>query len=45
VKITWKLRLQVKSLAGGLFMLRYPVNLSNEKVKAETDYQLRYTGE
>jgi UDP-glucose 4-epimerase len=44
VKITWKLRLQAKSPAGGLMMIMYPIALSNEKVKKETGYQLRYTG-
>jgi UDP-glucose 4-epimerase len=45
IKVSWKLRLQTKSPAGGLFMLMYPIKLSNEKVKNEIAYQMRYTGE
>jgi UDP-glucose 4-epimerase len=45
IKITWKLRLQSLSQAGGLAMLQYPIILSNEKVKKETGYKLRYSGQ
>ncbi len=44
VKFSWKLKLQTKSQPGGLFMLEYPINISNEKIKRETGYQMRYTG-
>jgi len=45
IKITWKLRLQSKSQAGGLLMLEYPITLGTAKVKKETGYTMRYTGE
>jgi UDP-glucose 4-epimerase len=45
IKITWKLHLQSKGQAGGLFLLEYPITLSNAKVKKATGYQLRYTGQ
>jgi UDP-glucose 4-epimerase len=45
IKITWKLRLQSRAQAGGLYMLMYPITLSNDKVKKETGYKLRYTGQ
>ena len=45
IKITWKLRLQSRSQAGGLSMLQYPITISNDKVKKETGYKLRYTGQ
>jgi UDP-glucose 4-epimerase len=45
IKISWKLHLQERSQAGGLHMLEYPIIISNEKVKKETGYKLRYTGE
>ena len=45
IKITWKLRLQSKAQAGGLYMLQYPIILSSDKVKKETGYKLRYTGQ
>ena len=44
-KLSWVLRLQSRSQAGGLHMLEYPIIISNEKVKRETGYELRYTGE
>ena len=44
-KITWLLHLQSRSQAGGVHLLQYPVTLSNEKVKLETEYRLRYTGQ
>ena len=44
-KITWMLHLQSRSQAGGVHLLRYPITLSNEKVKKETGYRLRYTGQ
>jgi UDP-glucose 4-epimerase len=43
--IAWKLRLQSRSQAGGVHMLQYPITLSNQKVKKETGYRLRYTGQ
>jgi len=45
IKITWRLRLQTKSQAGGLHMLQYPIILSNEKIKKELGYTPRYTGQ
>lgn len=45
VKLSWNLRLQSRSQAGGLFLLEYPINVSNEKVKKETGYILRYSGQ
>jgi len=45
IKITWMLHLQSRSQAGGLRMLQYPITLSDEKVKTETGYRLRYTGQ
>jgi UDP-glucose 4-epimerase len=45
IKITWNLRLQSKGQAGGLFLLEYPITLSNDKVKKETGYKLCYTGQ
>ena len=45
IKITWKLRLQSRAQAGALYMLQYPIILSSEKVKKETGYKLRYTGQ
>jgi UDP-glucose 4-epimerase len=45
ITISWKLGLQSKGQAGGLFLLEYPITLSNDKVKKETGYQLRYTGQ
>ncbi|MGP8080710.1 MAG: NAD-dependent epimerase/dehydratase family protein [Dehalococcoidales bacterium] len=44
-KITWFLHLQSRSQAGGVHLLEYPIMLSNEKVKQETGYRLRCTGE
>ena len=44
VKLSWDLRLQSRSQAGGLFMLEFPINISNEKMKKETGYRLRYNG-
>jgi UDP-glucose 4-epimerase len=44
-KITWKLHLQSRSQAGGVHLLQYPITLSNEKVKKEMGYRLRYTGQ
>jgi UDP-glucose 4-epimerase len=43
--ITWKMRLQSRSQAGGVHLLQYPITLNNEKVKKDTGYQLRYTGQ
>jgi UDP-glucose 4-epimerase len=45
IQLTWKLRLQSRGQAGGLFLLEYPIIVSNEKVKKETGYKLRYTGQ
>jgi UDP-glucose 4-epimerase len=45
IQFTWKLRLQSKGQAGGLFLLEYPIIVSNDKVKQETGYKLRYTGQ
>ncbi len=44
IKLSWGLRLQSRSQAGGLFLLEYPINISNEKIKEETGYKLRYSG-
>ena len=44
-KITWMLHLQSRSQAGGVHLLRYSITLSNEKVKQETGYSPRYTGQ
>jgi UDP-glucose 4-epimerase len=44
IKVTWKLRLQSRGQAGALSMLEYPITISNDKVKKETGYKLRYTG-
>jgi UDP-glucose 4-epimerase len=44
-KITWFLHLQSRSQAGGVHLLQHPVTLSNEKVKLETGYRPRYTGQ
>jgi UDP-glucose 4-epimerase len=44
-KITWRLRLQSRSQAGGVHLLQFPIRLSNEKVKRETGYELHYTGQ
>ena len=44
-KITWRLRLQSRSPAGGVHLLQYPITLSNEKIKKETEYRLHYTGQ
>ena len=41
--LSWKLHLQSKSSPEGLEFLKYPVVLSNEKVKQVTGYQFRYT--
>lgn len=45
VKAAWRARLQSRSQAGGLFLLEYPINVSNDKVKKATGYKLRYTGQ
>jgi UDP-glucose 4-epimerase len=45
IQATWKLRLQSKGQAGGLFLLEYPIIVSNEKVKKETGYKLKYSGQ
>jgi UDP-glucose 4-epimerase len=45
IQLTWKLRLQSRGQAGGLFLLEYPIIVSNDKVKKETGYKLRYTGQ
>ncbi len=45
IKVSWVLRLQARSQAGGLHMLEYPIILSNEKVLKATGYTMRYTGE
>jgi UDP-glucose 4-epimerase len=45
IKITWRLRLQAKAQAGALYMLQYPITLSNEKIKRELGYTPRYTGQ
>jgi hypothetical protein len=37
--------LQAKGQAGGLHLLTYPIILNNDKVKKETSYKLRYTGQ
>jgi len=44
-KLSWNLRLQSKGQAGGIFLLEYPINISNEKVKKATGYQFRYSGQ
>jgi hypothetical protein len=36
--------LQSRGQAGALSMLEYPITISNDKVKKETGYKLRYTG-
>jgi UDP-glucose 4-epimerase len=45
IKLSWALRLQERSQAGGLHMLEYPINISNEKVTKATGYTPRYSGE
>jgi UDP-glucose 4-epimerase len=45
VRLSWDLHLQSKSQAGGFNMLKYPVTMSNDKVKRETGYKLHYTGQ
>jgi len=43
-RLSWTLRLQKKSQAGGAHLLRYPIVLSGEKLKKETGFQYKYTG-
>ncbi len=43
LSITWNLHLQSASPPGGLDFIKYPVVLSNEKLKKTTGYQFRYT--
>jgi nucleoside-diphosphate-sugar epimerase len=45
IEITWKLRLQARSQAGGMAMIQYPIILNNEKVIRATGYRPRYTGQ
>jgi UDP-glucose 4-epimerase len=45
IKLSWALRLQQRSQAGGLHLLEYPINISNEKVIKATGYTPRYSGE
>lgn len=45
IKLSWALRLQERSQAGGMHMLEYPIILSTEKVKQATGYIPRYTSE
>jgi UDP-glucose 4-epimerase len=45
VKLSWNLRLQTRSQAGGQYLLEYPINISNAKVLKETRYMLRHTGQ
>lgn len=45
IKLSWTLRLQQRSQAGGLHLLEYPINISNEKVTKATGYRPRYSGE
>ena len=42
-QLSWLLRLQARSQPGALALLKYPIILSNDKVKSETGYQFRYT--
>jgi UDP-glucose 4-epimerase len=45
IQLTWKIRLQSRGQAGGLFLLEYPIIVSNEKVKKETGYKLRHSAQ
>lgn len=44
-QMAWALRLQRDSPAAGLDFIRYPIVVSTEKLKRETDFQFRYTSE
>ena len=44
IKITWRLRLQAKSQAGGLHLIRYSTLMTSEKLIKDTGYKFRYTG-
>jgi UDP-glucose 4-epimerase len=44
IQLSWVLRMQKRSQAGGVMMLQYPILLDNSKVKRDTGYQSRYTG-
>ncbi len=45
IKLSWDLRLQERSQAGGIHLLEYPINISNEKAIKATGYRPRYNGE
>ncbi|MFA5309975.1 MAG: NAD-dependent epimerase/dehydratase family protein [Dehalococcoidales bacterium] len=44
IQISWHLRWQARTQPGGLAMLKYPIALSNAKVKQATGYLPRHTG-